>query len=286
MAVGAVPVYAAVPQPHIRPRASWAGTSLPPKGIIDVEHMSDVRFLLLHHTQTPNGETGDRVAARIRSMYNYHTSSAKGWPDVAYNFLVAADGSIWEGRQGSLAKPVKGDATGGSQGFAQLCTFIGDHTKEPPTAAAMASMASLLAWLADRYQISLAADHQVSFISRGSTRWKKGTQVTTEPIAGHRDMSVTSCPGDALYPLIRSELWPRARAIVEASSSTSNAQGARSVGSVEPSAVAPGVEPTSAVNRPQPGSALDSTGPVAAALTGAGLAAGVGAAWWMLKDKL
>lgn len=60
------------------------------------------------------------------------------------------------------------------------------------------------AWLADRYAIDLTA--LVTFTSRGSNRWKRGAEVTTDPVAGHRDMSLTACPGDALYPLVRTQL--------------------------------------------------------------------------------
>ncbi len=194
----------AAPQPPIHPRQAWA-RGLAPTGAMRRERDGDVRFLLVHHTQTPNGYAADAVPARLRSIFEYHTGP-KGWPDVAYNFFVDAHGGIWEGRAGSLAGPVMGDATGGSQGFAQLCCFIGDHTATPPTAKAQAAMASLLAWLAGRYGIDLHAGETITFVSRGSNRWPRGTTVTTSPVAAHRDMSLTECPGDAAYPLVQGSL--------------------------------------------------------------------------------
>ena len=200
---------AAPTQPSIRPRADWAGT-LAPKGPLADE--PDVRFLLVHHTQTPNTDTAEKIPARLQSIYRFHTSAEKGWADVAYNFFVDPFGTIWEGREGSLTRPVMGDATGGSQGHALLCCFIGDHTAEPPTPAAMASMTSLLAWLAVREGLDLAGP--VTFTSRGSNKWRKGAEVTTEQVAGHRDMSATECPGEALYPLVAGQLLPGARALL------------------------------------------------------------------------
>lgn len=200
---------AAVRQPAIRRRAEWA-TNRP---ALKRPVREDVPSLLVHHTQTPNTQRPGSTPSRLRGMYDFHTKE-KGWPDLAYNFLVDPFGEIWEGRGGSLAGPVRGDATGGSQGFAQLCCFIGDHTATPPTAKAMTSMATLLAWLASRYRIDLAAGRRVTFTSRGSNRWARGTRVSTTPIAAHRDMSLTACPGDALYPLVRSRLLPQARVIV------------------------------------------------------------------------
>lgn len=206
---------AAPTQPPIRPRADWGGT-LKPKGKLEEE--DDVRFLLVHHTLTPNTDVGEKIPERLRQVFRFHTSAERGWADVAYNFFVDPSGTIWEGREGSLTRPMKGDATGGSQGFALLCCFVGDFTTELPTPAAMASMTALLAWVAAREGLDLATP--VTFTSRGSTKWRKGSEVTTEQVAAHRDMSATECPGDALYPLVASQLLPEARALLAPPSPT------------------------------------------------------------------
>ncbi|MFV0459674.1 MAG: N-acetylmuramoyl-L-alanine amidase [Actinomycetales bacterium] len=188
--------------PAIRPRQDWA-QGLGPTGPLEPE---DSRFLIVHHSDTGNGYPAERVGELLAGMYRYHVSPEKGWPDIAYNFLVDAYGTIWEGRTGSLAGPVRGDATGGSQGFAQLCCFIGSHASTAPTAAAQQAMSALLAWLAARDGIDLRAGHTISFVSRGSNRWPGGQTVVTDPVVGHRDMSRTSCPGDACYPLVSGAL--------------------------------------------------------------------------------
>ncbi len=231
------PAAAGVRAPRIHPRADWAAGRRA-TGRMQTE---DVRFLLVHHTQTPNTDSRDGVPGRLRGMFAFHTGD-KGWPDIAYNFLVDRFGGVWEGRTGSLAGPVRGDATGGSQGFAQLCCFIGDHTSQPPTPEAMASMSQLLAWLAARYQVGLAANRQVAFVSRGSNRWPRGRRVTTTPIAAHRDMSLTECPGDALYPLVRSQLWPRARRLAGSGGQASATQATPTSGTALASPSAGAVE--------------------------------------------
>ncbi|WP_226344382.1 N-acetylmuramoyl-L-alanine amidase [Agilicoccus flavus] len=226
-----------VARPRIHPRAEWADNR-PPTARAGRE---DVRFLLVHHTQTPTPDRPAAVPARLRQMYDFHTGE-KGWPDLAYNFLVDPFGGIWEGRAGSLAGPVRGDATGGSQGFAQLCCFVGDHTGVPPTPQAMAAMAALLGWLAGRYSIDLTPRRRVAFVSRGSNRWPRGARVATDPIAAHRDMSLTECPGDALYPLVRSRLLPQARAVVAAA-------GRGQVASGPPTQAAPSAVPSATASR-------------------------------------
>ncbi|MCA0144895.1 peptidoglycan recognition family protein [Blastococcus sp. LR1] len=208
----AVPLATSLPRPataapalaglEIRPRAAWAeGLGAPAP--LPVEAPGDVRFLLVHHSASPNGYAAGDVPGTLRGFHGFHTGADKGWPDVAYNFFVDRYGVVWEGRSGSLDGPVQPSATGGSQGFAQICCFVGDHTTEPPTPEAQRSMVALLAGLAERYGIDPTPGVTTTFVSRGSNRWPAGASVTTPTIAGHRDMSVTSCPGDAAYPLVR-----------------------------------------------------------------------------------
>ncbi len=255
---------AAPTQPPVRPRADWAG-DLKPRGALEEE--ADVRFLLVHHTLTPNTDTPERIPERLRQVFRFHTSRERGWADVAYNFFVDPSGTIWEGREGSLTRPMKGDATGGSQGFALLCCFVGDFTEQPPTPEAMAAMTSLLAWLAARQGLDLAAP--VTFTSRGSTKWRKGVEVTTEQVAAHRDMSSTECPGDALYPLVRERLLPQARALLAPEPSPTP--------SPEPTAdPTPTASPTPQAGSPQVGEeVLRGAGGAAVALGVAGVLATV-----------
>jgi hypothetical protein len=182
----------------IVPRSEWA-PDLVPTGPVPDE--PDVRFLLVHHSVNANGYDEDQVIGLLRSIHRFHTGE-RGWPDIAYNFFVDRFGRAWEGRTGSIERPKAGDATGGSQGFAQLCCFLGDHSVEPPTAAAQATMGTLLGWLADRSQVDLSPGATTGFVSRGSNLHPAGTTVTTPTLAGHRDMSRTACPGDAAQGLV------------------------------------------------------------------------------------
>ena len=190
-----IPPIEVLPGLRIFPRSYW-GSDLPPKGPIGRE---DPKFLLVHHTASPNNYTSAR--SLIRTTYQWHTSNdpSKGWPDVAYEFFIGRDGDVYEGRAGALAGPVRADATGGSQGWAQLVCLLGDFTNVMPTAAAQASLVKVLAWLGDRHRIDTRPGAKVTFVSRGSQRWARGTSVTTTTIAPHRDMSYTGCPGDTLY---------------------------------------------------------------------------------------
>ncbi len=186
----------------INPRAAWA-IDRPPKGPLPAE---DVRFLLVHHSASQSGHTPEQAPAILRSFYDYHTSAEKGWNDIAYNFLIDSGGGIWEGRSGSIAGAVAGDATGGNQGFSQLVCLIGDFSSSEPSGAVLGSLIDLLAWLADKHGVATAPGSQVSFTSKGSNLWPAGASVTTATITGHRAMSATSCPGSNLNQLVTTSL--------------------------------------------------------------------------------
>ena len=201
------PVLTGVP---VRPRAEWAQGREPPDRCCTSNRVTSgfcSRTTQLRATHRP-----EEVPGLLRSFDSLHTGASKGWPDVAYNFFIDRYGMVWEGRESSLEGPVMPDATGGSQGFAQLCCFVGDHTAEAPTPEARRSMVALLASLAETYGIDPAPGATASFVSRGSNRWPAGVPVTTTTIAGHRKMSLTLCPGDAAYALVRTEFPMQASA--------------------------------------------------------------------------
>ncbi len=201
-AAPAVPTVEVMPGLSIYPRAAW-GADLLPRGPIRTE---EPRFLLVHHTQSPNTYPAGGARTVLRSVYEFHTGPEKRWPDVCYQFFIDRDGDVWEGRAGALAGPVMADATGGSQGWAQLVCLIGDFTSVQPTLAARDALVRLLAWLAERYSIDTSPTATVSFVSRGSNKFTAGATVTTPTIAGHRDMTYTECPGNAFYPDVHHRL--------------------------------------------------------------------------------
>ncbi len=187
-----VPVAAGL---DIHPRDAW-GADLPPRSV----RPETPRFLLVHHTASSNSYRDAREV--IRGTYRFHTSAAKGWPDVCYQFFIGRDGDVWEGRAGALDGPVEADATGGSQGWAQLVCLLGDFSNATPTAAAIDSLVRLLEWIARRDGIDVTGDAVTTFVSRGSQRWRAGTTVTTPTISAHRDMSFTACPGERLFTML------------------------------------------------------------------------------------
>jgi hypothetical protein len=196
----------------IYPRSAWANQE--PTGPLEVEQPTDVLFLLVHHTASANNYDKDSVVRYLRGVFDFHTGPEKKWPDIAYNFVVDRFGRVWEARQGSLTGPIKGSATGGSQGFALLCSFIGDHNMAEPTPEAVNAMGTLLGWLAHTHDVDITKGAEVEFASRGSNRWPAGSLVLARTISAHREMSQTTCPGDFGYAAIDSSIAPKARQVV------------------------------------------------------------------------
>jgi hypothetical protein len=206
-AAGASLAGAKVPAPGIVTRAQWGADESKRTG---TPGFATLRKLIVHHTDTANNDPDP--AATVRAVYAFHTG-VRGWNDIGYNFLVDAQGRVYEGRwarsysagevhtgedtsgRGVIGAHAEGANTG-SVGVALLGTF----STESPTNAAVNGLQSVLAWKADRADIDPA----------GSSDYTKadGTLLANLPnISGHRDTKSTDCPGDVLWnrlPRIRS----------------------------------------------------------------------------------
>jgi hypothetical protein len=147
-----------------------------------------VSRLTVHHTARNLDDPSDGPGA-IRGHQRFHIED-RGWPDLAYHYIVSTDGNAFEGR----SEQYRGD-TGTSydpSGHFLVC-LEGDFDQQSPTEAQIDTVCRLLAYAASKYN------------------------VTTATLGGHRDYAGTSCPGDAAYSLISDgSLAERVDAYVEA----------------------------------------------------------------------
>ena len=158
-----------------------------------------VSHLVVHHTATTN--LAPDPAAVVRSIWNYHVF-ANGWSDIGYNFLIDADGNIYEGRAGG--DDVMGAhficANEGTCGIALIGTF--GPNDSTPRDYLISSLVDLLAWLCDRNAIDPL-----------TTTFHATSQLELPSICGHRDGNSassesgacpknTECPGESLYSLL------------------------------------------------------------------------------------
>jgi hypothetical protein len=140
----------------------------------------------------------------VRAIYAFHTRS-RGWADIGYNFLVDAQGRVYEGRYARAyapgETPTGEDETGrgvigahakgfnqGSMGFSLLGDFSRDRG---PTAAQADGLVQALAWKAAARRIDPYGSDPYTGANGATRRFPN--------ISGHRDVGDTACPGDRLY---------------------------------------------------------------------------------------
>ena len=153
---------------------------------------SNVTHLIVHHTA--DGPVAD-AAAWVRAIWRFHVMT-NGWADIGYNFLIAPDGTIFEGRAGgdNVIGAHFSCQNSGTMGVA----LLGDFTKVAPPAVALDALARVLAWRASAWKLD----------PQGIAR-HAGMRQDMYVISSHRDgnyspqsCTVTACPGDTLYPLL------------------------------------------------------------------------------------
>ncbi|MBA3431810.1 MAG: N-acetylmuramoyl-L-alanine amidase, partial [Actinobacteria bacterium] len=128
----------------------------------------------------------------------------RGWCDIGYNFVVAPDGRLFEGRWARTYKPWEthtGEKDGAIATGAHVAGFnsgsvgvsvMGDFTRARPARRARRTLVRALAWEADRHNLAPRGRHLYRNPETGLT-------ARLPFIAGHRDAGFTACPGDRLY---------------------------------------------------------------------------------------
>jgi hypothetical protein len=186
-----------VAQPSIVTRAQWgADDRMMP---CQPDALGGFKAGVVHHTVNANNYTAAQAPGLVRGIYAYHTQS-NGWCDIGYNFLVDRFGRIYEGRKGGLTGFTQGAHAGGFNEETFGVSVIGTFTSVRFPSAVTSAVSRTIAWQADRSGFDPATS--VVLTSNGSSRYEAGVRVTKPRVMGHRDLSLTSCPGDAAYPQV------------------------------------------------------------------------------------
>ena len=132
--------------------------------------MPRISCLTVHHTGADTRALGASDLQTVQRIENYHRVSL-GWACIGYHFLIADDGTIYEGRPLSIQGAHVRDANAGNIGVA----IIGDCHCQSPSPAQLATLDYVLHAAVQRYRLR------------------------PDRIYGHRDLAATTCPGDHLY---------------------------------------------------------------------------------------
>lgn len=190
---------AAPGQPEIIGRDAWGGDRCLGEDAEEPSYTDGVRNMFIHHTATAGSYTEAGALDVIYAICNYH-ANVRGWKDIGYNFLIDIYGNIYEGRAGGVDRPVWGAHTGGFNYYSFGVALIADHNVSSVGAPAQQALVDLAAWKLDLHHIDPMAT--VELRSLGSSLYDLGVVVDMPTVAGHRDASLTSCPGDLCYPLL------------------------------------------------------------------------------------
>ena len=188
----APPARAASAQPPIIPRAEWgANESLRNCGPF---YADALRMSYIHHTATGNNYGRDRADDAIRGIYAYHTK-ARGWCDIAYQFLVDRFGRIYEGRYGGIDQPVIGaHAMGFNTGSAGIAA-LGNYLVSDPPIAVVRAIKRLVSWRMDVAHVAPTGWTTMTSAGGPNQKYKKGETVLIRTVVAHRRTGFTVCPG-------------------------------------------------------------------------------------------
>lgn len=159
-----------LPDVSIVPRSGWnANAPKPFKQHVPVK-------ITIHHEGTKFDSTGD-APKHIKNVQVWGMGPDRNWADIPYHFLIAPNGTIYEGRNvyttGETATEY--DPTGHL-----LITCLGNLEEQQVPAAQLEALIKLVAYVAKKYNIPY------------------------ETIASHKDYAAaTDCPGKNLYQYLQ-----------------------------------------------------------------------------------
>jgi hypothetical protein len=168
------------PQPTFVNRSGWGTTQTWNPSTTNVTH------LIVHHSAGTN--TSSDWGAVVLGIWNFHTTT-QGFSDIGYNWLIAPNGVLYEGRYRSSTDDVTGAHFCATNGNTMGVCMLGTFTSQTITAEARNTLTRLLAW----------KGCQKNIVITGSS-FHAGSGLTINNISGHRDGCATECPGNLLYP--------------------------------------------------------------------------------------
>jgi hypothetical protein len=194
------PAQAQPDQPAIVPRSEWGGDACLNGAQPERTYVNRIQMVFVHHTSVSaaaNAYAPDEAKDRIYAICAYHVD-VRGWDDIGYNYVIDRFGTIYEGRGGGF--DVQGAHTKGFNSYSAGVAFLGYYQDVPPSPEAQLAFESLATWILDESHVDPLSTATV--VSLGSTKVDEGVSVTLPVISGHRDVGLTSCPGDAGYAML------------------------------------------------------------------------------------
>jgi hypothetical protein len=150
-----------------------------------------VHNIIIHHSAGSNFDTN--YTGIVRNIYIYHTE-IRGWSDIGYNYLIAADGTIFKGRDPGVLEQdnvLGAHFCASNSGTMGICV-MGTYTEISPSNEALTSLITLANWKSGKDSLDPTGNYPHNL------------NTSLPVIAGHRDGCATECPGEILYRLLDS----------------------------------------------------------------------------------
>ncbi len=152
----------------IIPRSGWMANEARPYK----QHVP-VRITIHHEGGRVLADTAD-AARRLKNVQVWSMGKDRNWTDIPYHYLVAPDGTVFEGRNVYTVGETNTEYD--PSGHLLIC-FLGNYEEQALNQQSLDVLTKLIAYFCKKYAIS------------------------PETIATHRDHSKqTTCPGKNIYP--------------------------------------------------------------------------------------
>ena len=155
--------------------------------------LTNPKFIVIHHTASSNpprnasGTTLDKAKAFARAIQEDHRKSPRTkFSDSGHNFLNTVNGTILEGRHGSLDAVIKGRCVRSA------------HAAQDPGKLAGGNLSPGIENEGDFMTHKMDATQWDSLVELCAALCKS-CNIDPENIRGHREFSDTNCPGDELF---------------------------------------------------------------------------------------
>ncbi len=170
-----------IERPEFVSRKDWG---CPQNEHVSSRNLTDVTHLIIHHS------AGNTVAtdygAIVLAYWSYHVNG-NGWDDIGYNWLVDPNGVLYKGRawQSATNENVLGAHNSAKNSNTAGICFIGNYVSAIPSDLGLNKIASISAFLSDKYSINPVGESYHNAIAR-----------VNDNITGHgQSGGGTACPG-------------------------------------------------------------------------------------------
>jgi hypothetical protein len=194
---------ASPPRPGFVSRKAWGANhssgGCPPRTSASY---GEVRAAVIHHTVTSSSYTEQQAPGIVLGICRYHRN-ANGWNDIGYNALTDRFGNLYVGRAGGIRRPVIGAHAGGFNAQTTGIAAIGTHTSQPVSPPARRAFARYIAWKTANHGIPVRGRATLVSAGGSTSKYPRGREIRPRRLIGHRRLSPTACPGDALRSQIK-----------------------------------------------------------------------------------